>query len=133
MLSPPSGRLDMDNGGVELCRDCYRARSTWKCLDCRTTHCDVCVRLNPKHGAHRSQVVPLTPLNVWGARPQSFCNGCGASPLPLPFFHCMTCADYDLCAGCEEINSGLIASKAPREKLHDATHPMIKHRVAPLL
>jgi hypothetical protein len=44
------------------------------------------------------------------------CDGCGASPIVGARFKCTVCPDYDLCEACEEQN------------LHDADHPMMKHR-----
>jgi hypothetical protein len=50
-------------------------------------------------------------------------------PLPLPYYHCMVCPDYDLCPSCEDINSTLTAHSG--EKIHDGTHAMIKYKEPP--
>ena len=45
------------------------------------------------------------------------CDMCGANPIVGVRFKCMTCDDYDLCAGCEAKGG------------HDSSHPLIKMAV----
>jgi hypothetical protein len=84
-----------------------------------------------KHDKHRETIHPIGTHPLLQAHPASFCNGCGATPLPLPFYHCMTCQDFDLCGDCERINGLVLAGGKNRKQVHDPSHPMIKYRTAP--
>jgi hypothetical protein len=131
MLNPNSGRF-MGRKALEKCElnrsedrcaECAQA-ATFRCRDCRKNLCEVCIRTIISHVKH--EVTAL--INKQAVMPKaSFCNGCGVSPLPIPYYHCMVCEDYDLCGTCEGINDVVVATTID-DRIHDPTHPMVKYR-----
>ncbi len=89
--------------------------------------CDVCVRTDARHEAHRAHVTFLKPVPASNMSLKSFCNGCQCRPLTTPYFHCTVCADFDLCAPCEAMNDALFDAKQAW-RMHDPLHVMIKYR-----
>lgn len=90
--------------------------------------CGVCARTIYKHSKHASTPVPeiLSDLE-WAAHcpPVLTCSACRVSPVLLPYYACMVCANYIMCSTCDEIDSKLGAENAC---VHDPTHAMIKHK-----
>jgi hypothetical protein len=133
MLSSINGRNQLEGGArrvvhqrCNLCRSAPEAE--FKCLQCGLM-CGVCMRTMCSHDRGRGVYELVTSPAATNMPAQSFCNSCGMRPLPVPYYHCMVCPDYDHCPACEEINDGIEAmgdtSTRPR---HDPAHPMIKYR-----
>jgi hypothetical protein len=131
MMSPTRGRVALEDEAhgqfvITYC-GCSSRDVVWHCDDCGADYCDLCIRLDARHRPEHKRVRATRSIPVLTQLPRSFCNACRAVPLPLPYYHCLVCPDFDLCAACEAIND-LLAQTPDRAPLHDPTHPMMKLR-----
>jgi hypothetical protein len=149
MLHEYNGRLQLDQSLAHryavprsdgqrpipgTCAGCFTKITgpSFKCtLGCGVL-CAICVRTLTMHRGHQKctteerRSVQQSGLMPFG----SFCNGCGQTPLTTPFYHCMVCVDYDLCATCEELNDKFDVA-GDDLMLHTLDHVMVKYRQYP--
>jgi len=129
MMSAINGRAQLKGIVRDCCEKCVGiVPATFVCRRCGFI-CDICMRTICTH-TRGDEVKSCTGPSAANPMPaSSFCNSCGMKPLPVPYYHCIVCPDYDHCPACEEINDDLAALARPGARpRHDPTHAMIKYR-----
>ena len=145
MLSDYNGRLPMERAlAREFSSPDQGPLSTLTCMGCTmrilgpsynceecSILCEICVRTRIAHRGHESktQLVKTRHAPARTVHPGSYCNICKQSPLTYPYYHCLTCEDFDICASCDALGDKMIMGGDDLTLDHDPTHATIKVRV----